>query len=89
VDDRVRLVGRDAELAEIFVALDAAVKGRGSAFAFVGEPGIGKSSLLAAAAAQSRTAGLVTHVGPAYQPCTGSAVCRGVSVQGDLRATSP
>lgn len=44
------LVGRDEELRAVERALDAAHAGRGSALFVVGEPGIGKSRLAAAAA---------------------------------------
>jgi DNA-binding CsgD family transcriptional regulator len=40
------LLGRDRELAQLDRALDEARGGRSSVFALVGEPGIGKSSLL-------------------------------------------
>src|SRR5688572_29761452 len=42
------LVGRDRELARLGTHLDAAVAGRGSAVAVIGEPGIGKTALVSA-----------------------------------------
>ena len=47
------LLGRDRELAELDRALDAARRGRSGVFALVGEPGIGKSSLLDSLAARA------------------------------------
>ncbi len=41
-----RLVGRDAELATLTTALDAAINGKGSAWLVGGESGVGKSRLL-------------------------------------------
>ncbi|MGS0685395.1 AAA family ATPase [Nakamurella sp. GG22] len=43
------LVGRDTELAAIIAALDSARGGRSAALCLVGDPGIGKSTLLQAA----------------------------------------
>jgi DNA-binding CsgD family transcriptional regulator len=47
------LLGRDRELAQLDRALDEAREGRSSVFALVGEPGIGKSSLLDSLAARA------------------------------------
>jgi DNA-binding CsgD family transcriptional regulator len=47
------LVERDAELAAIRAALEDAAKGKGGALVFCGEPGLGKSALLARAAAMA------------------------------------
>src|SRR5690349_9022672 len=47
------LLGRERELDEIARALAAARSGTSAALAFVGEPGIGKTSLLEHAAAQA------------------------------------
>src|SRR5262245_52306458 len=43
------LVGRERELAAVVAVCDAATEGRGSAVVVSGEPGIGKTTLLAAA----------------------------------------
>jgi DNA-binding CsgD family transcriptional regulator len=52
-----RLIGRDAEIAALLGALDDLRAGKGRAIALVGEPGIGKSALMFAAAAHARAAG--------------------------------
>lgn len=46
LDARVPLVGRDAEVAQLTAALEAARRGAGRLVELVGEPGIGKSRLL-------------------------------------------
>src|SRR5689334_4300096 len=51
------LVGRDDELAILAGLLREAARGRGSAVLIEGEPGIGKSALVQAAAAQARELG--------------------------------
>ncbi len=52
VDDlALPLIGRDAEIATMRAALEAAHKGEGRIIEVVGEPGIGKSKLIATAAA--------------------------------------
>jgi DNA-binding SARP family transcriptional activator/predicted ATPase len=57
------LVGRRPELAMLAMFLDRAVSARrGRAVVVRGEPGIGKSSLLAAFGAQARAAGAAVHV---------------------------
>ena len=53
---RQRLVGRDAEL-KLLAGLIGEASGRGSAIVLLGDPGIGKTSLLHAAAGQAREAG--------------------------------
>jgi predicted ATPase len=52
------LIGRAAQLEEIGEALDAAVEGRSARLLLVGEAGIGKTSLLAAAADAAAARGL-------------------------------
>jgi class 3 adenylate cyclase len=42
-----RFVGREAEIAQVRAALDRAASGHGQLFALVGEPGVGKSRLVA------------------------------------------
>ena len=51
------LFGREEELREIGAAFDG-ISDRGSALVFVGEPGVGKSALLSAAAETARRSGL-------------------------------
>lgn len=53
------LIERERELAALDAALDDAAAGRGRAVAVVGEPGIGKSRLLAAARERGRAAGML------------------------------
>ena len=48
-----RLVGRDAEMGRLGAALDELTKGNGGAIALVGEPGMGKSRLVAEVRAAS------------------------------------
>ena len=70
------LVGREAELAQLHAALDAAFGGRGSLFLLVGEPGIGKSRIGEEVLEEARRRGAVALVGrcweaggaPAYWP---------------------
>ncbi|GAA2673620.1 LuxR family transcriptional regulator [Streptomyces lunalinharesii] len=57
VDEGTVLVGRETELATIVGFLDA-IAARGRSRVFVGEPGIGKTALLAAAADEARVRGL-------------------------------
>lgn len=52
-----RLVGRDPELSVVYDLVDG-ISERGGALVVRGEPGIGKSALLAAASARARDAGL-------------------------------
>jgi DNA-binding SARP family transcriptional activator len=69
-------VGRDAELGELSVGLNAAIAGRGGLFLLVGEPGIGKSRLAGEVTRQARARGAQVLVGrcweaggaPAYWP---------------------
>ena len=53
------LLGRDRELSELDRALDEAREGRSGVFALVGEPGIGKSSLLDTLAARAAGMGIL------------------------------
>ncbi|HEY3477583.1 MAG TPA: BREX system ATP-binding domain-containing protein, partial [Streptomyces sp.] len=57
-----RLVGREAETGTLRAALAALASGTGRAIALVGEPGIGKSTLMAAAATQARAASVPVRV---------------------------
>jgi predicted ATPase len=51
------LLGRDQELAVLDEACRAAAAGQGAVVVVTGEPGIGKTALLTAAAAESSLAG--------------------------------
>jgi class 3 adenylate cyclase/tetratricopeptide (TPR) repeat protein len=53
-----RLIGRDTELARLSSLVDAAAAGVGAIAEITGEPGIGKSTLVAAVADIARSAGL-------------------------------
>src|SRR5258706_10449869 len=53
------LLERERELAGLGTALDGAAAGRGGTVAVVGEPGIGKSRLLAEARERARGAGML------------------------------
>ena len=53
-----RLVGREAETEAVLAALGELGSGRGRAVALVGEPGIGKSTLLLTATAYAQAAGV-------------------------------
>ena len=65
-----RLVGRTAELAQLTVAFDEAVSGRGCLMMIVGEPGIGKTRLAEELAV--------------YASVRGAAVCWGHCYEGEL-----
>ncbi|MBV9416195.1 MAG: AAA family ATPase, partial [Solirubrobacterales bacterium] len=75
-----RLVGRGAEQASLAAALDGLAEGRGTCLLIVGEPGIGKSRLLAEAVAEAERrdiwvlSGRATPVGGAvpYESVTGA-----------------
>jgi AAA ATPase-like protein len=59
------LVGRRAELTARRSAVDKAARGAGAAMFVLGEPGIGKSRLLAAAVERARAAGMAVLTGRA------------------------
>jgi DNA-binding CsgD family transcriptional regulator/tetratricopeptide (TPR) repeat protein len=56
-----RLLGREPELDAIATALTDLASGTGRAIALVGEPGVGKSALIWAAAAQARADGVAVR----------------------------
>jgi class 3 adenylate cyclase/tetratricopeptide (TPR) repeat protein len=55
-----RLVGRDRELEELYLALGRSADGQGQAIAIVGEPGVGKSRLVWEIVHSHRTHGWLT-----------------------------
>ena len=63
---RTAFVGREAELAVLSARLEAAERGEGGVIGIGGEPGIGKSRLLAEFAQTARTAGWAVLLGRAY-----------------------
>ncbi|PWU24514.1 MAG: hypothetical protein C5B48_06010 [Candidatus Rokuibacteriota bacterium] len=64
--ESARLIGRDAELARLFQALDATCHGTGSLVVILGEAGIGKSSLVETLGAEARRRRVRNHVGRSY-----------------------
>ena len=68
----LRLIGRDAELARLTTAIDAAASGQASFQLLLGEAGIGKSALLAATAELGTERGLRVLAGSAVE--TGGAI---------------
>jgi DNA-binding CsgD family transcriptional regulator len=64
--DHDTMVGRADELGRYGHDLEALRAGRGAVVAFTGEPGIGKTRLLAALSGAARTAGVVTMTGQAH-----------------------
>src|SRR5687767_8890373 len=61
------LVGRTAELERAGLALDAVAGGATRMLAFGGEPGIGKSRLLAEVGSEARRRGMLTLTGRAAE----------------------
>jgi predicted ATPase len=57
-DDATELIGRRAELDRILAGLDGVCRGAGDLLVVVGEPGIGKSALLATARREARARGM-------------------------------
>lgn len=61
------LLGRSRELDAVSEGLQSTAAGRGRAFALVGEPGIGKTSLATAAAARATALGMTEAWGRAWE----------------------
>src|SRR5215208_490274 len=61
------LVGREAELAALLERLADAGRGEGGVALLAGEPGIGKTRLLAELAARARREGWTVLAGQAYE----------------------
>jgi adenylate cyclase len=66
-DDSVKLIGRDAERAQLRHILDEARSGRGSLIFLLGDAGIGKTRLAEAALTSARRLGCQTLVGRCYE----------------------
>ena len=71
------LIGRDAELRALVVALDAAATGAGSALFLTGDPGVGKSRLAAELSSLAAQRGFATYRGRAVQSASPAAVPAG------------
>ena len=69
--DEALFVGRSAELALLSRTIDEAAKGAGRSVFLVGEGGIGKTRLAAAAAASAAKQGWTVAVGRSYPVETG------------------
>ncbi len=60
-------VGREREMAELTVALEGALEGRGGLVMLVGEPGIGKTRLTEELAKIARDRGVLVATGACYE----------------------
>src|SRR6266849_2784246 len=63
---RTPFIGREKELATLAELLDAADRGEGGVVLIGGEPGIGKTRLLAEFAARAKTVGWLVLTGRCY-----------------------
>ncbi|MEX2439511.1 MAG: tetratricopeptide repeat protein [Actinomycetota bacterium] len=77
-DDRTPLIGRDAELGELRAALDRAREGSGRVIEILGEPGIGKSRLVAELVTRADGLRLLTTGCELYRASTPYASVRSV-----------
>ena len=66
-DGSARLIGRDAERAQLLQSLDQARSGRGSLILLLGDAGVGKTRLAEEALAAARRLGCQTLVGRCYE----------------------
>ena len=82
--DARRLIGRDDELGALASALERLGGGAGRAVGFVGEPGIGKSAVLAYAASHAHDAEFPVRSGRARIPLDALDTNRGVVILDDL-----
>jgi predicted ATPase len=67
IHDRIPFVGRERELAMLVERLDAARHGQGGAVLIAGEPGIGKTRVLAEMAEHARAQSWLVLFGHAYE----------------------
>src|ERR1039458_4179582 len=66
-EERIPLIGREAERKELLQRLDEALAGRGSMVMIGGEPGIGKTHLVTAILEEARRRGAYTNIGHCYE----------------------
>jgi tetratricopeptide (TPR) repeat protein len=66
-EDRIPLIGREKEFAELKRCLTEALAGRGSLVMIGGEPGIGKTHLITALLDEARRRGAYTNIGHCYE----------------------
>src|ERR1022692_3539940 len=66
-EERIPLIGREAERKELLQRLDEALARRGSMVMIGGEPGIGKTHLVPAILAEARRRGAYTNIGHCYE----------------------
>jgi hypothetical protein len=78
------LVGRELELRELGCGLQEAIAGRGSLFMLAGEPGIGKTMLMEALAAEAETSDVWTVWGRCWEGGGAPAYRDGVSQSVDI-----
>ena len=66
-EERIPLIGRDAERQELLKHFDDALAGRGSLVMIGGEPGIGKTHLIKAILNEARSRGAYANIGHCYE----------------------
>src|ERR1039457_1647137 len=66
-EERIPLIGREAERKELLQRLDEALAGRGSMVMTGGESGIGKTHLVTAILEEARRRGAYTNIGHCYE----------------------
>jgi tRNA A-37 threonylcarbamoyl transferase component Bud32/tetratricopeptide (TPR) repeat protein len=67
VDDRIPLIGREPEFAELKRSVEEALAGRGSLVMIGGEPGIGKTHLTGAILEEAKRRGAFAAIGHCYE----------------------
>jgi len=66
-EDRIPLIGQEAERKELLQRMEEAMAGRGSMVMIGGEPGIGKTHLVTAILEEARRRGAYTNIGHCYE----------------------
>lgn len=66
-EERIPLIGREAERKELLQRMEEAMAGRGSIVMIGGEPGIGKTHLITAILEEARRRGAYTNIGHCYE----------------------